>query len=284
MRKQSSTKVDLELRILGHLWQWKVSTTAALSRKFFPDVKADSSYRKLRKLRSRKLIRVINDETGKVAAWALSPAGYKFVRPYLPTLAQEGFATEHLVHDQIVTAFHLGEWLSSMPQEAAIFSEQQLRRYPPCSYPNWVPTDQTHRPDGYWLIGNRVIAVEVELSLKRECDYYKAAKFYDSQLCGGVFWVVQSESCALRILKYFKRAQLNRPEIHNFIFLNDFRENGWKARLNFGADAGKSVADVLVRNPSGERPDPDTALLLDTRKWPVDSIPSEAGQIKQNRD
>lgn len=258
---------SITLRILGFLWQWKLATTAVLSFKFFREIKPHSAYKRLKAIEKRGLIQIIPDPTGAMFFWVLTKRGFSAIKEHLPALEQDGFKSENMYHDHLVLSFHIGDWLAGLPDGALYIAEQQLRRYPKCEYPAWVPKDDSHRPDGYWSVGGKVISVEVELSCKTEGDYYSIALFYDwQQSIHAVFWLVPSTTIAKRIRNYLESARPARIEMHHFVMLPDFKEKGWAAMLTLGAKQGKTLREILGKYEGNSWELFPTELLLDIGK------------------
>ena len=118
-----------DIPLLVFLWQWKLSTTAALACRFFPERSLPTAYHRLWLLEKAKFIREHTDRYRKRFAWGLDQKGYHAIRELLPALREEGYKSENIGHDLLVTAVHIGDWLLGAPTGAEVFSEQQLRRY-----------------------------------------------------------------------------------------------------------------------------------------------------------
>jgi hypothetical protein len=85
-----------------------------------------------------------------------------------------------------------------------VFSEQELRRVAIDQYPPWVPRTDGHRPDGYWRVPclkeKILLALEVELTQKRDLDYSLLAQFYaEEKSIFRVIWVTRTLSLAKHI-------------------------------------------------------------------------------------
>ncbi|MBI2712604.1 MAG: hypothetical protein HYX41_07115 [Bdellovibrio sp.] len=269
-----------DVPLLHFLWKWKVSSTAAIIRKFFPNIKGKSGYARILILRNAGIIRVHSDGHGKKFVCSLDRKGFEAIRETLPPMREDGFKSEQIGHDLLVSAFHLGEWLLEKPETATLFSEQQLRRMHPDMYPDWVPRSEVHRPDGYTqtLLGDHLatIAFEVELSNKRDSDYLKVAEFYEHyEKIERVLWLVPRQSTAIKIQEKMNQVLHGVPSPHNFILLEDFANSGWHAEIKFGSDKGKTLISLLSgkamekywKTPSSSL----THALLDTRKSPYTS-------------
>ncbi len=234
------------MKVLGFLWQWKLATTAILSRRFFSSINAHSAYKRLRAIERKGLIQLNSEPSGDIFYWILTKKGYSAIKPHLPALEQEGYKSEYMFHDYMVLCFHLGDWLAGTPKGALFVSEQQMRRYEKPEYPSWTPKDHSHRSDGYWNVGGKIVSLEVELTCKSEGDYYTVSKFYNrNDSIDSIFWLVPSTTIAKRILSYLESAQHERNAAHNFITMPDFKSNGWAATLAIGCEQGKTVREIL---------------------------------------
>jgi hypothetical protein len=283
-----------DLPILAFLWKWKIATSAALYVRFFPNSAPITAYKRLRSLQRLGFLERVTDERGEASVWTLTKAGFEVVREYLPALREEGFRSENVRHDLIAQAAHLGNWLVKEPPGVVLFSEQQLRRYEPGAYPDWVPTSTKRKPDGYWRINAkdgdklaRVIALEVELSRKKEDEIRGIGYFYaDEFRIDRVLWVVLSEPMAHRLAGIFDGLDVQRRGFHNFVLLSDFRALGWGAPIILGPENGKTI-EIFI-DPGSEkdagkmsetcRKDFSVRVILDGRKGPFVSSTSNASE------
>ncbi len=277
MKKNVVLSTKREIPLLLFLWKWKLSTTAGLIQKFFPDCNGKTAYNRILALRHAGLICVRADSLGQKFVCALDKDGFHAIRERLPELKEEGYKSEHLGHDLLVSAFHLGNWLTRKPNEAALFSEQELRRLDPEFYPDWVPQSDLHRPDGYSLVpgkdGHETFAIEVELHRKKEHDYTRVAEFY-AHFHGirKILWLVPQQSFAFYVEKKMIDPLAGEPSRHNFVLIEEFQNYGWGSRIFIGPDQGKQLTDLLLEVPpkSGRIPAESNLAkaLLDTRKSP----------------
>jgi hypothetical protein len=174
-----------------------------------------------------------------------------------------------------VSAIHLGEWLVNVPTGCATFSEQELRCIAHEAYPSWVPITDTHRPDGYWKIACeiqnefKVIALEVELSLKAPSDYREVGEFYSKgHGTDQVIWITRKLSSAKYIQKHLSNGNEGSKAIHNFVTLDQYYENQWQSKFIDGNDRNFVMADLLGKKGEIQ---PKTSLgvfSLDGRKSP----------------
>ncbi len=264
----------IDHNILVFLWRWKLVSSTGLAAKFFPTLTNHGVNWHLLGLQRHGLIYPynLNSPEAKVL-WGLTTKGFKKAKEHLPALVEDGFRSEHPLHDFYVTAFHLGDWVGQIPEKCDLFTEQELRRLAVDQYPDWVPKTTIHRPDGYSLVslpeGLAAIALEVELKMKTSSAYEVVAKFYrDQPEVYRVVWLVASTSNATTIRDRLQKGSQQNIEIHNFVLKDDFLAMGWQASVCFGSDAGKSVSFLL-----GERDQQTTKkvwsfAVLDTRKSP----------------
>jgi len=180
-----------------------------------------------------------------------------------------------------------------------LFTEQQLRRYEPEEYPEWVPKSKKRKPDGYWRINGkdgeksaRVIALEVELSRKKEDEIRSIGYFYaDEFRIDRVLWVALSKAMAERQARIFGGLNVDRRAIHNFVLLSDFQRVGWDAPIILGPESGGTIESFLQFNSEfiHQRSDKDAGnmqerylkdisvpAILDGRKGPFVSSTSNA--------
>lgn len=239
-----------DLPILDFLWRWKLATTATLAVRFFEGRKLNTIYNQLNRIRAGGYIDWRFDAYGQCAYWTLTPLGFAAVCDRLPDLREAGFRSEHVRHDALVTALHIGDWVFGAPPGVSFFSEQQLRRHYPTDYPQWVPRSERHRPDGYWGIskdGNIVtIAIELEINKKGGGFYESVADFYaDQGRVHRVLWVVGTGSLASHIQDTIRKTVRERYDIHNFVALADFQKECWMAKVKIGPDREKSISEFL---------------------------------------
>lgn len=263
-----------DLMLLEFLWRWKLATTAALGAKFF-SCNFKNAYNRLNDLERANVIEVRCDEKLKNFAWAITQKGFKAIRSELPALKEEGFRSEHIQHDFLVSAFHIGDWLLEMPEGARLFSEQQLRRVLLDDYPSWVPRTEVHRPDGYWGLpaSDKIltVALEVEIHRKSPQIYEAVGEFYaELSEVFRVIWLVPSIASARRIQSKIQKSRSVRANVHNFVLIPNFLKQAWHCPILLGPETGKTLSDFLHTVP-GEVPvkrgGPLTGhYLLDTKK------------------
>ena len=271
---------ERDIRILQFIWRWKIVPTATLaSARFFPGCTIVRGYNRLLDLKKMGLVVCVADETLTNYAWTLTKKGFTAIEASLPALRESGYRSEHLTHDLLVLAFHLGDFLIERPKQVKLFSEQELRRYDSNEFPDWIPSSDLHRPDGYIGFETRerttTIAIEVELNRKVISAYENVGIFYaDQKNVERVLWLVPSIVVAERIQNKINESVSTRQDIHNFVLLSAFKQNGWQASIAQGPESGFSIQQLYtnIGKISGfgkavERPwNSTTDILLDTRK------------------
>jgi predicted transcriptional regulator len=290
VKKRSTPLVQpKDLQVLHFIWWWKIASTAAVAGRFSSEYRwhPTTVHGRLLKLKKKGLVAFAHADQHHGIVWTLTAKGFRIVEQDLPKLKERGFASEHVRHDLLVQAMHLGNWL---PRDSApdveFFSEQELRRIDPGCYPEWVPHGPLHRPDGYWSLpgdnGRRVIALEIEITLKNQEDYGSAATFYNhTSSITSTLWLVNAHAVTKRVLHATKHSVLPFRNIHEFVMLSDFEKNGWNAKIYTGVHAGQSISEFLDKEHSREdqgisegKPKGSwTQAILDTRLYSVDSLP-----------
>ncbi|MGK5085318.1 hypothetical protein WDW37_18690 [Bdellovibrionota bacterium FG-1] len=285
------TKLNLNPRdreLLYFLWKWKVCTTAGIARAIFPSFTPQSAYVRLWQLERASFIQCNSDRIARCHIWTLTRQGFERVQKTLPPLKEEGFKSENLLHDLVTTAIHLGNFMHNVPDGTALFSEQELRRLPLEFYPPWVPRSDRHRPDGYWYvpIGRPMatVALEVELSRKKEVEYEIIADFYagEPQVIR-VLWLTPVEATSHNLHSKIANALRGRPMIHNFVSYLAFVQAGWEAPIECGPEQGKSIGFLLGEKPLTSRYPVSAKFLLDTRKSPHTSATWRPLDLDANR-
>jgi len=242
-----------DLNLLVFLWRFKVATTATLTLKFFPAVAPATAYRRLWRLENGGFITSRADKAGRKYVWLLDKRGYEAIRGYLPYhLVEDGYKSEHIGHDLVATAFHLGDWLIDAPGGVRIFTEQQVRRYRKDGYPEYVCRYRPHVPDGYTFIPSAnsgiTIAFEAELNAKGQNDYSCLYRSYGAARVDYVFWLAPKLTTAKRIWRYVQKGLDNdKPQNHNFITYPGFLRKGWGAEIVCGTSEGRAMREVIEK-------------------------------------
>lgn len=264
-----------EEQVLLSLWRWKVLSTATLTELHFSKVSPTTAYYHLSQMRKQNLIHLtpVPGSDSSAFYWCLTVRGFREVLPSLPQLKDEGYKSESLKHDGLVSAIHLGDWVRGVPPDCAVFSEQELRRLHLDQYPSWVPAIDIHRPDGYWLTkigGDRaVIALEVELTRKSGSQYRGIGTFYSNRKnVTRILWVVRTMGIIRHVQKEIKAVVSQRYLVHDFVLLKDYQQNGWNAKIILGEESGFSMGDLLSCSSIKSSKYIWSILLQNTKKSP----------------
>lgn len=152
-------------------------------------------------------------------------------------------------HDYWATAFHLGEFVYSVPSNVELFSEQEINSTESDCFPDWLPKSKSHIPDGYTYIkkpGGEVLAIEVELSQKTMARYEEMIGFLDRHdEISRVLWLCANERLIEKITQKIVSQKRLRPNLHNFILLGDFQKRGWQCSILWGDKAELTVSSVM---------------------------------------
>lgn len=280
MKKSKVSLSPLDYQILEFLWRWKLATTRMIEMKFYPESKGLAAYFRLWRLARAGIVAAKSDADYRHNYWVLTTAGFAAVKSELPPLIEEGFKSENLKHDFLVAAAHLGNWLVAKPDGVQLFSEQELRRVDPKSYPRWVPNSQIHRPDGYWHVSagekSKTLALELELSQKSLENYESVAQFYlEDTNVDQIIWIVKKPSFASSIHKRITDTISGRTNRHSFILLDDFLHSIWQSKVLIGKDAGNTMESILAKVLQDPRKGPCNLEILDTRKYQIKSAPKQ---------
>lgn len=266
---------DRDIPILKFLWIWKVVSTNVIAAKFFPGMSLDAPYLKLWRLEKGGYVEAIASTNGRGFVWTLTKKGFESGRPD-KLLEEEGFRSENIGHDIVVTAVHLGEWLVHQPAGVELLSEQEMRRYDRQSLPDWLCDIGVHRPDGFWRIpianGHRLVALEVELSQKRLDSYEDAARFYEEDAdVDQVVWVVNGDTLLKRIDERVRKITDGEVGYHSFISFSDFQRCQWQSKILVGKDKGHTLHRILDRTQKDTSKISISSRFFDLRKNPKNS-------------
>lgn len=272
MRDQMKLSEERDLPLLKLLWKWKVASTSVIATKFFSGSSLDAAYLRLWRLERGGYIEAVSSTNGRGFVWTLTKKGYEIGRPRVE-LAEEGFRSENIGHDIVVTAVHLGEWLIEEPTGVELLSEQEMRRYDVGALPDWLCDIGFHRPDGFWRIpsgaGQRLVALEVELSQKKLETYEEIARFYEEDAgVNQVIWVVDGATLLKRINERIEKAIDGDVNRHSFISFSDYQKDHWQSKVIAGKDRGHSLHRILDRNPIDTRKVSISSRFFDLRKNP----------------
>lgn len=274
MRKNLDFHLSHEdYQCLRFLWQWKLLSTAALTIGVYGKRSVEAVYKRLLRLEQIKLIKAISSNTGNSYVWYLQDLGFHFVSNTMSGLQHDGYKSENKAHDFLVSAIHLGDWLRELPKDCGIFSEQQLRRMHPDSFPEWVPRSIDHRPDGWWNIAvnqsspEGLIALEVELSCKTPIEYRDVGEFYSMSVQPyQVIWVTKTKADYKYIESHMRGGSKSNCSEQSYITLSQVIQNQWQSRIEHGKNIGKSIAEILGTSAGPLCLQGDSSALFDTRK------------------
>lgn len=287
MKIKHAIRDEKFFEVLRFLWDWKLATTSGLHQHLYANISSEAAYYRLARIEKGGFIQTQVDPSGRNHVWSLTKRGFETVRTGLPALREEGCRSEHPVHDLLVSALHLGEWWFDMPEGVELCTEQHLRRYEPKKYPDWVPKNTLHLPDGYWhltLPHAMTIALEVELTPKSFSRYEKAARFYDGEAqINRVIWIVPTTSAAQKIENAIHGATDGNTK-HNFVLLGDAMKNEWQAQFFHGPDRTKTISSLLTECPQKSHRTFCMHYAVDTRKCPYAKPLSEISILKNFAD
>ncbi|MBA2306847.1 hypothetical protein H0W26_01780 [Candidatus Dependentiae bacterium] len=272
-----------DIPMLIFLWRWKFAPTAVLWKRFFSKTAPHTAYNRLWSLGKSGILQRRVNKTGKHSVWTLTRLGFHVIQKYLPPLKSDNIESENLIHDLLVNAFHLGSGSTPLPESIELISEQELRAVDEDFLPKWIPNPKIendglyyHRPDGYWRVRHRgeqiAIALEIELSRQSIARYDEIIEFYrDHQEIVRILWAVKN----LRLAKYLdhriRETDKNENDAHNFLAVDDLILKGWKAKIIYGPEVGKTPASILGPSPDANSDDHLSSCFLDTRKQPYKS-------------
>jgi hypothetical protein len=270
-----------DCELLRWLWRWKLLSTSAIQTGVYKTKTKNKTYRRLLHFQKLGLIVPFYSGCGKYCLWQLDDRGYKILERFWSENYAGGFRSENKNHDFWVTAIHLGEWITEIPENCAMISEQELRRWDYEEYPDWVPKTTFHRPDGYWCIDlskpprESLIALEVELSKKSPFAYREVGEFYSDYIdILEVIWVVKTKSDMNYIHRHVSSGSSTEASEHSYIFLDQFIEHQWQAKIEFGKSKGKTLKEVIGKSPAKGGSEGTMDFLLDLRKKPINSTNS----------
>lgn len=282
--KEPKRLTDQALKVLSFVWKWKVVSFPAIKRATLSKKSFWTCYRVVRNLVDNGLLAVVNaGSKSEPHLFQLTKEGFKLVNDRLKyELSENRFQAQSVVHDSINSAFHLGEFISGVPENVQLLSEQELQCLDPGLYPDGIPKSKEHIPDGFTIVTkesepNAILAIEVEIKAKPLIRYDKVGLYYDmSPDVMAVLWLVGSPKTFSDISHRFLAIKVRRMMIHNFVYLDHFKSKGWQAEVVFGSYKGMSIKDIMsaigVQLPCNLlathlQPDP-VELLLSPMKSP----------------
>ncbi|MGE4107741.1 MAG: hypothetical protein AB7F66_11040 [Bacteriovoracia bacterium] len=287
-KKPIRLSTETDIPILSFLWLWKVATTNTLATHLFRNHFEDyhfSTYHRLLRLQRSGFVELQHEKRGQFKVWTLTKKGFEAVKDLFPPLKETGFKSENINHDTLVTAVHLGEWVTGIPRGVEFITEQQLRRYHSQALASWVPSPDNHRPDGYWSIpvagGSHLFSLEVEVSKKVPTEYESVSYFYDRETSiARVMWIVGNKALAQMMSRIFAAKNPSYHKKHSFFLLSDLKKHGWSSKPILGADQNQSLYSTLVQGyacgsdtiPSRIQHSSVENVLLDSKTRPSKTI------------
>ena len=279
MKKPSRFQITKDDQVLIEmLWRWKLLTTTQVHLAVYKERTIEKCYRRLMDLYRQKYIECFTTQDQKASFWQLTEKGYNVLDFSELEMDHSGFRSENQEHDFWVNAIHFGAWINQKTLNAAIFTEQQIRRTSVESFPKWVPHTKEHTPDG-WLNINlnqpnktSLIALEVELSKKARVNYDKVGKFYSEIVdVANVLWFVRKIRDAQYIQRHLHSGQQNKISEHSFVLMDHFIKNQYQAKIIFGKNLDQPISHILNIMNSDAGLATTQHRLLDIRKYPVNS-------------
>jgi hypothetical protein len=243
-----------DIPLLQFLWLWKVCSTVALAKRFFPDASLRTACNRIMKIHLAGYIDPISDRCGAKRVWRLTKSGFNIIRNDLPRLRNERYKSEHLTQDILASAILVGEFLEDSPANIDTISQQQLRCYELSEFPQWLPSGLDETIDGFWYIKSvptpKLIALKIEPASKSQIQYQESLGALSFQeKISDVLWFVRSSWDAGQVQKaevsYFGTNQNN----HSYFVINDFIKDGWDSKAILGKRQGLSISDLMSGNP-----------------------------------
>jgi hypothetical protein len=188
--------------------------------------------------------------------WLLTKKGFEAIADELGELSERRFKPHSIPHDAWVLAFQLGSYLGSVPYGVTICTEQQYRCFDSSLLPDWLPAERNHIPDGFTQVisGSKtaLYGIEVELHLKPIDRYDSISSYYDGQeLVHHVLWLTGTAYIGKKIRERLTSLDALRLSSHNFILLEDFKKDGWSAKIVSGDLKDFSIRQLMF--PTGHQ-------------------------------
>jgi hypothetical protein len=236
------------------LWRHRVSTFQTLRARFFPSVKNETAYERLRRLRSGRYIQTVFLNGTNNLVWTLDKRGFEYlIERHLPQVSWKGFKPQSPYHDLLVMSALLGDWLNDVPQKATIVTEAEIRSIESEFLPERLREKAEHFPDGIWAFqkgsGHSGVALEVEITVKKFDRYLTTCSFYTSELFfDHVVWIVANSHHASLIHQASRKYGIPREGLNLFIGRQDFESKLWDARF-----LNQSMRDVTLAEFLGSK-------------------------------
>ena len=253
-RKSSTFRrlTESETATLEFVWRWKAANTATLLTAVASKRGAWAYYRCLLRLEREGYLTEASAARLPLIAWVLTKKGFDYWASGNESLAQKRYLPQSLAHDYYASAFHLGDFVSGMPRDVTFVTEQEIQCAHETQLPTWLPACRMHIPDGYTRMHDgssaRLFAIEVELNLKPSHRYDAMASYLDRHLeIDDVLWLCASGTIAERIRQRIMGVRPRRPEINNFVLLEDFKNRGWQAQVVHGRHKDLTVSEAILQ-------------------------------------
>jgi len=276
-REQPMPSINkLDTDILNYIWKYKTATARMIYLKFFMHRADITAYKRIKKLINLRLIGSQTSLNGWQTVFGLRSKGFNAIRNSLPRLETSGYGSETIGHDILCAAFQQGDWIQKTPDNIAIVSEQQMRRFGRECLPEWLPSTIGHRPDGFTAISNgqtsSIHALEVEMSAKTPGQYEAIGYYYTRQkTIDRVHWIVHSRTLFNRLMSTFKRYPSINVEKHNFMEVDEYVKNEWNTRIFFGPEKDLTFKEAIGKYCEKSVKKTSNYRLLDMSKTPTKS-------------
>jgi len=264
---------NLERNILLYIWIWKLTSQANLKARFFKDRAVMSAYKYMLRMEKRNLVKVIPCKSGRTFVWSLTRKGFMAISNLLPALKENGYASECPYHDLLVSSVMYEDMLKEPSQKLKIVTEQQLRRYECESLPDWTPEIELRRPDGYWKVTSNgkssVIALEVELSMKKDTEYEFMGQLYgDCKAVTRVLWMVRTNKQAIKLDNILNQKKYCSKPKHNFVLESDYLMTTSQTEIFRGPERTKHIGRLLGFPREKLMKKFSYSAILDGRRYP----------------
>jgi hypothetical protein len=257
-----------EFQLLREVWRWKLLNYPVIQNTIFKAISKHNSYSKIRRLLKEGYIEECFGTKLDVTCVKLTKKGFEQIKYDVGYITQDRFKPQSVTHDYWAMAFQRGEFAINPNKNVSFITEQELQARDHGTFLVKVPESKEHIPDGLTVFGDgeksQMVAVEVELNLKPNLRYVKAAYYFDSPYTNidTVFWLCDRSWLMEKIFYDMQKLRLGRMDIHHFVLLEDFKELGWNAKARSGRDINKTIREVYAQR-STQLPSetPENSLL-----------------------
>ena len=247
---------DKELKILGLVFKWKIIPLFILSAHLLRGENPLTFKKRVYRLVEKGLLKKVK-HLGDLVFFQLTKAGFLRFRQGLDGLKEDGFASEAIRHDFLSMALQLGPWAMTKPRSVEIVSEQELRRFIFNELPSWLPTIDTHRPDGFTQFKknnrSRVFAFEIEINSKPSDRYGSTFQYYNKHRdIDLVIWLVKNKGLKKILIDNCLHVDERDISKHAFILLDDFKSSFWDAKIEVGQKTPISFVSMMSQECLGD--------------------------------